>query len=136
MPPRHRGAKVLGPDPIDIHVGARLRLRRLLLGLSQSGLARPLGLSFQQVQKYENGNNRISASMLHHLANALDVPIGFFFDDMPEDIPSPPPLIDDMLLRRESLSLLHYYYRIADDQRRNIYELVRQIARMDGGGGD
>ena len=132
MPPRHRCAKTLGPDPIDIHVGSRVRLRRILLGLSQSALAGQMGLSFQQVQKYEKGSNRVSASMLHYLANALDVPIGYFFDDMPEDIPNPPPIIDDMLLRRESLSLLRHYYGIADDLRGNLYELIRQMARTDG----
>ena len=128
MPPRHRGP-LLGPDPIDIHVGIRLRLRRTLLGLTQTDLARQLGLSFQQVQKYENGKNRVSASMLHHLSEVLDVPVGFFFDDLSADSSTPSTITDDMILRRESLELMRYYYCIDDDLRRNVYELVRQMAR-------
>lgn len=68
--------------PVDAHVGNRIRLRRTLLGLSQEKLAEALGLTFQQVQKYERGANRVSASRLHELSRVLDVPIGFFFDDM------------------------------------------------------
>lgn len=134
MPPRHRRASIEGPDPIDIHVGARLRLRRTLLGLTQSTLAEQLNLSFQQVQKYENGRNRISASMLHCLAGILAVPVGFFFDDLPEEQAHPPAIADDVILRRESLDLMRYYYCIADDLRRQVYELVRQMARLDRNG--
>src|SRR5438067_4098480 len=72
------------PSPIDVHVGSRVRLRRTLLGLSQERLGDALGLTFQQVQKYERGVNRVGASRLFDLARVLDVPIRFFFDDMPE----------------------------------------------------
>ena len=71
------------PDPIDLHVGVRLRLRRMMLGVSQEALARKLGVTFQQIQKYENGQNRIGASRLYQLALALRVPVGFFFADLP-----------------------------------------------------
>ncbi len=71
------------PNPVDVHVGARLRVRRALLGMSQTTLGEAIGLSFQQVQKYESGVNRISASRLFDLSRVLDVPVQFFFDDMP-----------------------------------------------------
>lgn len=71
--------------PVDVHVGARLRLRRILLGLSQEKLGEALGLSFQQVQKYERGSNRVSASRLWQIAKVLEVPVSFFFDDMPDE---------------------------------------------------
>src|SRR5271165_4852701 len=72
------------PSPIDIHVGSRIRLRRTLLGMSQERLGEALGLTFQQVQKYERGVNRVGASRLFDLSRVLDVPISFFFDDMPD----------------------------------------------------
>ena len=72
------------PSPIDIHVGSRIRLRRTLLGMSQERLGEALGLTFQQVQKYERGVNRVGASRLFDLSRVLDVPISFFFDDLPE----------------------------------------------------
>ncbi len=71
------------PDPIDLHVGARLRLRRMMIGVSQEALARKLGVTFQQIQKYENGQNRVGASRLYQLSLALRVPVGFFFADLP-----------------------------------------------------
>ncbi len=74
------------PHPVDIHVGARARMRRTLLGMTQTDLGDALGLTFQQVQKYENGNNRISASRLYDLYRVLDVPIEYFFEDMPPEV--------------------------------------------------
>jgi transcriptional regulator with XRE-family HTH domain len=71
------------PNPIDVHVGSRLRMRRMLVGMSQEKLGEHLDLTFQQVQKYEKGSNRISASRLFDMARILDVPVQFFFDDMP-----------------------------------------------------
>ena len=76
------------PSPIDVHVGTRIRLRRTLLGMSQERLGEALGLTFQQVQKYERGVNRVGASRLFDLSRVLDVPISFFFDDMPENLAS------------------------------------------------
>lgn len=131
--PRRRRRRVSsedGPDPIDLYVGARMRLRRVMMGLSQYTLAQNLGLTFQQVQKYEKGANRISASTLHRLAEVLDVPVSFFFDELPR-VPAKSPREDD-LARRESLELLRNYYRIAAPTRKQLYELVKVMGR-DGG---
>ena len=79
------------PNPVDVHVGARLRVRRTLLGMSQTMLGEAIGLTFQQVQKYESGANRISASRLFDLSRLLDVPIQYFFDDMPTAVAASSP---------------------------------------------
>lgn len=86
--PESRSSAAAGP--VDVHVGNRIRLRRTLMGLSQEKLGEALGLTFQQIQKYERGANRVGASRLYDLAQVLDVPIGFFFDDMQEARPSVP----------------------------------------------
>lgn len=133
MPPprgrRRKSATRDGPDPIDLHVGTRIRLRRTLLGLSQTDLGTTIGLTFQQVQKYERGSNRVSASILHHIAGALDVPVSFFFDDLPEDMKLPPMGQEESLSRRESLELMRHYYSIPEDLRRQLYELIKVMAR-------
>jgi transcriptional regulator with XRE-family HTH domain len=121
------------PDPIDVHVGGRLRLRRTLMGLSQTELARSVSLTFQQVQKYESGANRVSASRLYHIAEALDVPVSFFFDDIPrangEDEAPRASFEPD----RELLELTRNYRSITDTEvRRGIYELVKRLAQKDG----
>ncbi len=126
--PRHVAAKE-GPHPIDVHVGHRVRLRRTLLGMSQTALGEALGLSFPQVQKYEKGTNRISASKLWQLTQILDVPVSFFFDDMPADRAGPAPSGNgqdpDVLLKRETLEFVRAYYRITDPSaRKQVYELV------------
>lgn len=136
-PPRRGRRRVTsseGPDPIDIHVGARMRLRRTLLGLTQGGLGKALGLTFQQIQKYERGSNRIAASTLHRLAHVLDVPVSFFFDDMPVDMAIRPSTDqEDALTRRESLELLRHYYRVPEAQRKQVYDLIKAMGRGDGG---
>jgi transcriptional regulator with XRE-family HTH domain len=122
------------PDPIDKHVGARLRLRRTLMGLSQTELAKAVGLTFQQVQKYESGANRISASRLYHISEALDVPVSFFFDDMPHkglsglsEDPAPPLAPPDA--GREGLEMMRNYHRIGDETiRRGVYDLTKALA--------
>jgi len=86
---RRRVAIVDGPDPVDIHVGARIRLRRTMLDISQAALGERIGIAFQQVQKQERGKNRISASALWRIAEALDVPVGFFFDGAAEAAAAP-----------------------------------------------
>jgi transcriptional regulator with XRE-family HTH domain len=128
------------PNPVDVHVGARVRLRRTLLGMSQERLGEALGLTFQQVQKYERGANRIGASRLFDLARALQVPVGFFFDDLPEGVaegepPAVPAQGDDPMQRRETIELVRAFYRIQDPgARRRLYELTRSIAdAIDGG---
>jgi transcriptional regulator with XRE-family HTH domain len=133
-------------SPIDVHVGSRIRLRRTLLGLSQERLGDALGLTFQQVQKYERGINRVGASRLFDLARVLDVPISFFFDDMPEAVgggPPPPAAItlggfsegqdgfggDARLNRRETLDLVRAYYRISDPAvRKRVFDLIKSLA--------
>jgi transcriptional regulator with XRE-family HTH domain len=122
------------PNPVDIHVGARVRLRRTLLGMSQERLGDALGLTFQQVQKYERGANRIGASRLFDLARALQVPVGFFFDDLPDGVaeggpPTGSAQDDDPMQRRETIELVRAFYRIQDPTaRRRLYELTRSIA--------
>ncbi|MCR6629699.1 MAG: helix-turn-helix domain-containing protein [Magnetospirillum sp.] len=121
-----RGRRRRSADPIDAHLGARIRLRRTLMGLSQTELGRALGVTFQQVQKYERGTNRLSAAMLYRLTRVLDVPLGFFFDDLPDHIPLPaaagsPPW-------RETLDMLRAYATIPDNRRHPVYALVRALA--------
>ena len=123
-PGRQKGDK---PNPIDIHVGSRVRLRRNMLGLSQEKLGEAIGLTFQQVQKYERGANRIGASRLHDLSRVLDVPVSFFFDDMdpvrapaiPAGFAEPPAeaFDSDPLRKRETVELVSAYYRIEDADR-------------------
>jgi len=121
-------------NEVDAHVGNRIRLRRMALGLSQEKLAQALGLTFQQVQKYEKGINRVGASRLYDLARVLDVPIGYFFEDLlPDasasgqgDVPTVP--VSDAGLKRETLELLRAYNRINDPVvRRRVYDLARAL---------
>jgi transcriptional regulator with XRE-family HTH domain len=136
-----RGRSPVGkPNPIDVHVGHRLRLRRTLLGMSQQKVGEALGLTFQQVQKYERGANRIGASRLWDLSGVLVCPISFFFDEMHDDggavdtqgrlapQQSPENREDDPMNRRETLELVRAYYRINGDQvRKRIYELTKSL---------
>ena len=135
------------PSPIDVHVGGRVRLRRTLMGMSQERLGEALGLTFQQVQKYERGVNRIGASRLFDLARVLDVPIGFFFDDMPDGVggttsaggfprrsstggfaDAQDGFEDDALHRRETLELVRAYYRITDPAvRKRVFDLIKSL---------
>ena len=138
------------PRAVDVHVGSRIRMRRLYLGQSQSELARSVGLTFQQIQKYERGLNRVSASRLYDLARVLDVPVSFFFDDMPEDIdlsrpgggkgPEGGSDLTDPLAQRETAELVRAYYNIGDTTvRKRVYEMVKALAvegeSADGGVG-
>jgi len=93
---------VKSPNPVDVHVGSRVRMRRFLVGMSQGKLAEQLGVTFQQVQKYEKGTSRISASRLQTIARVFEVPVGFFFENMT----SPSPLEEDVLLDAANASLL------------------------------
>ena len=128
-----------GPDPVDIHVGARLRLRRNLLGLSQEQLGKAFDLTFQQIQKYERGANRMGASRLFRLSRFLNVPVTYFFEELPADLgfrdSGQAPLEDapsgdnEILQRRETLELIRAYYRIPDTkQRRTDYDLIKSMA--------
>jgi transcriptional regulator with XRE-family HTH domain len=127
---RQRLASVDGPEPMDIHVGARIRLRRTLMGLSQSELAAALRLTFQQIQN-EHASNRVSASVLYRLAEALDVPVSFFFDDFSEGAKAHPAMSPEAGgMGRESLELLRNYYGMNGDIRRRIYDLVKMLKRQ------
>src|ERR1700758_3251468 len=136
-----RGSRDGKPNPVDFHVGSRVRLRRTLLGMSQEKLGTAIGLTFQQVQKYERGANRVGASRLFELSRVLDVPVAFFFDELDprtaEAVPSavgatpppPPPGGPDPMMRRETLELVRAYYRIPDQQlRRRLFDLTKAIA--------
>src|SRR6202021_1990973 len=117
-PPRYgRGTGI--PNPIDVHVGKRIRMRRLLLGMNQETLANALGLTFQQVQKYEGGANRVSASRLSAMADILGVPISFFFGDFQADGGSQTPQEQESrerMERPETIELVRLYYAIPDVQ--------------------
>ena len=134
------------PSPVDVHVGARIRLRRTLLGMSQERLGDALGLTFQQVQKYERGVNRVGASRLFDLSRILDVPISFFYDNMPGGQPgttvSPSSAVagfaegqeayggttDEVMSKRETLEMVRAYYRIPDPVvRKRLFELMKSM---------
>ncbi len=132
------------PNPVDVHVGSRVRLRRMLLGISQEKLGERLGLTFQQVQKYEKGVNRIGASRLFDLSTVLSVPIQFFYEDAPlagarvqpiggfaETVPADSNILE-FLSTREGLELNKAFSRIQETKtRRAILELVRALAGVD-----
>ncbi len=131
--------------PVDVHVGARMRVRRTLLGMNQTKLGEALGMSFQQVQKYEKGTNRISAGRLYDLSRVLDVPVEYFFEDVPLEAavqrpahieghgkakaPSSEP---DPMVKRETLELVRGYYKIEDA---NIRQQLREMAKALGADG-
>jgi len=125
------------PNPVDIHVGSRVRLRRTLLGMSQKKLGNALGLTFQQIQKYERGANRIGSTRLFLLSRILDVPVSFFFDDMAPEVASGQPdfaeaaqanFDQDDLAKRETLELVRAYYKITDaDVRKRLFDLVKAV---------
>jgi transcriptional regulator with XRE-family HTH domain len=127
------------PNPIDIHVGSRVRLRRMMLGMSQEKLGEHLGITFQQIQKYEKGTNRIGASRLQAIARVLSVPPAFFFEDAPGvmpvsgnqgfDEPQSASYVVDFLSSSEGLALNKSFVRIKDSKtRKKIVDLVRTLA--------
>ena len=135
--------RVTNNNAVDVHVGKRVRLRRTLLGMSQEQLGASLNITFQQVQKYERGANRISASRLWDISQILDVQISYFFDDMTEDIMRSSPRrvsrgenIDfdndnarDPMARRETLELVRTYYSIESSKvRKSISEMIKSLA--------
>jgi len=134
------------PNPVDVHVGQRIRQRRTLLGMSQEKLGEAIGLTFQQVQKYERGANRVGSSRLFDLSQVLDVPIVYFFEDMPGDVqrrspaklmgvstPEPVEYEADPMMRRETLELTRAYYKIPDKgARKRLAELVKSLAKSPG----
>ena len=140
------GDKDPRPSPIDVHVGARIRLRRTLMGMSQERLGEALGLTFQQVQKYERGVNRVGASRLFDLSRVLDVSISFFFDDMPETLANLHGTYqttravggfaetqdafgaEESMNKRETQELVRAYYRITDPAvRKRVFDLIKSM---------
>ena len=116
--------------PVDVHVGKRIRHRRWMVGMTQQQLAEKVGIKFQQIQKYETGMNRVSASRLWDISSALSVPIGFYFeglehmnsDQNEQNLPS------DILADKEALELVRSYYSIPENQRRRLFELARVLS--------
>lgn len=116
--------------PVDVHVGKRVRHRRWLIGMTQQQLAEQVGIKFQQIQKYETGANRISASRLWDIADSLDVPVSFFFEGLDNvdregdrsDVPA------DLMGDKEALDLVRSYYAIPENQRRRLFELARVLS--------
>jgi len=133
--------KLVRPKPIDGHVGGRVRIRRLMLGISQQSLAARLGITFQQLQKNEKGSNRIGSSRLLELSQALDVPIQYFFDEMSSGMAAtagvkahsvsagPPDDLSQEMAKTETLKLVRAYYQIKDPRvRKRVYGLAKELA--------
>jgi transcriptional regulator with XRE-family HTH domain len=125
------------PDPVDKHVGSRVRMRRMMLDMSQEKLGDALDITFQQVQKYEKGTNRISAGRLQHISLILQVPVAFFFEGAPHQPGQPkglseapsPAYVSDFLSTRDGLALTEAFMRIKESKlRRRIVDLVKEIA--------
>ena len=119
--------------PVDVHVGKRIRQRRWLIGMTQQQLAEQVGIKFQQIQKYETGANRVSASRLWDIADALEVPVSFFFDGLqggaePRADDPLDALPADILGDKEALDLVRSYYAIPENQRRRLFELARVLS--------
>ena len=121
--------------PVDVHVGKRIRHRRWMVGMTQQQLAEKVGIKFQQIQKYETGMNRVSASRLWDIAETLGVPVAFFFDGMEAsvgDLDAAAPVEGfvpaDILADKEALQLVRSYYAIPENQRRRLFELARVLS--------
>ena len=138
------------PNPVDVHVGNRIRLRRTILHITQQQMAEMLGLTFQQIQKYEKGMNRVGASRLWDISRVLEVPMGFFFEDMDEDVVKNSPRMlgkdqnektyyfeedrrtfdDDPMKRKETLELVRAYYKIPNRSiARNLFNLMVALSK-------
>lgn len=114
--------------PVDVHVGKRVRHRRWMVGMTQQQLADKVGIKFQQIQKYETGMNRISASRLWDIADALSVTISFFFEGLGNDAPVVDEQLGDILADKEALMLVRSYYAIPEAQRRRLFDLAKVLS--------
>ncbi|MBQ4824192.1 MULTISPECIES: helix-turn-helix domain-containing protein [unclassified Leisingera] len=117
--------------PVDVHVGKRIRHRRWLIGMTQQQLAEQVGIKFQQIQKYETGANRVSASRLWDISDALEVPVSFFFEGLQEEGKSSSDkasVPEDLMGDKEALDLVRSYYAIPENQRRRLFELARVLS--------
>ncbi|MTH36490.1 helix-turn-helix domain-containing protein [Paracoccus limosus] len=113
---------------VDVHVGKRIRHRRWMIGMTQQQLAEKVGIKFQQIQKYETGMNRVSASRLWDIAQAVDVPVSFFFEGIDEAAQPNASVEGDILADKEALQLVRAYYAMPEAQRRQIFELARVLS--------
>ncbi len=132
------------PHPIDIHVGKRLRMRRTILGMSQENLGTAIGVTFQQIQKYERGVNRIGSSRLYEFSKLMTVPVSYFFDEMDKNAPAmtagvaesasafeheKAPTEQDKMSSRETLEMMRSFYRISDTRiRKRVIDLIKALA--------
>ena len=114
--------------PVDVHVGKRIRHRRWMIGVTQQQLADSVGIKFQQIQKYETGMNRVSASRLWDIARTLDVPIGFFFEGLAGEA-GDETVQADVLANKEATELVRAYYAIPEAQRRRLFDLARVLSQ-------
>ncbi|MEL7212778.1 MAG: helix-turn-helix transcriptional regulator [Pseudomonadota bacterium] len=116
--------------PVDVHVGKRVRHRRWLVGMTQQQLAEKVGIKFQQIQKYETGMNRVSASRLWDIADAMDVPVSFFFEGLEgHDVAAVGAgAPNDILADKEAMELVRSYYAIPENQRRRLFDLARVLS--------
>ncbi len=124
--------------PVDVHVGKRVRHRRWMVGMTQQQLGEAVGIKFQQIQKYETGMNRVSASRLWDIAHALDVDVRFFFEGIEEGVTDSAPeeattvegknMQGDLLADKEALELVRSYYAIPENQRRRLFDLARVLS--------
>ncbi len=138
---KSRRGRGTGISPIDVHVGARLRVRRALLGMTQTNLGDALGVSFQQMQKYDRGMNRIGSGRMFGLSRVLDVPVEYFFEEIPSEVSASslatkrrgktkelPSYAPDPMAKRESMELVRAYYKIRDPQvRKRLCELTKAL---------
>tara|TARA_R110000868_G_scaffold262401_2_gene521094 strand:- start:73094 stop:73549 length:456 start_codon:yes stop_codon:yes gene_type:complete len=126
---------MVGPDPVDVYVGSRVRMRRTVLGLSQEKLADQLGITFQQVQKYENGSNRVGSSRLYAISRILSVPVSYMFEGYDENsgrmaVSEDVSKFDKQMRSRETIELMKAYYSITDDVlRRKVLDMVKAMPK-------
>ncbi len=117
--------------PVDLHVGKRIRQRRWLVGMTQQQLAEQVGIKFQQIQKYETGANRVSASRLWDISEAMDVSVNFFFEGIEHEVAaagSSGSVPADLMGDKEALDLVRSYYSIPENQRRRLFDLARVLS--------
>ena len=117
--------------PVDLHVGKRIRQRRWLVGMTQQQLAEQVGIKFQQIQKYETGANRVSASRLWDISEAMEVPVNFFFEGIEHEVAatgSNESVPADLMGDKEALDLVRSYYSIPENQRRRLFDLARVLS--------
>ena len=116
------------PRSVDVHVGQRVRQRRWMLGMTQQQLGDQVGIKFQQIQKYETGTNRISASRMWDIAAVMEVPVSFFFEGLDGQTPDTGEARGDILTDKEALELVRAYYSIPENQRRRLFDLASVLS--------